>query len=141
MPEDWQPAPGEVAYAREHAPSIDIARTVEDFVDYWVSIPGQRGVRLDWSRTWQTWVRRAHDRNVERGWSALRPRAPEIALDQALMRLDLLPRALRRRLLSPARRLTLNRGDPLGAGLDFSHLDALADSSWGGTHAAIISAS
>ena len=78
---------------------------------------------------------------VECGWSALRPRAPEIALDQALMRLDLLQRALRRRLLSPARRLTLNRGDPLGAGLDFSHLDALADSIWGATQAAIISAS
>lgn len=70
LPEDWKPGPGELAYAAEHAPSIDIERTVEDFVDYWVSIPGQRGVRLDWSRTWQTWVRRAHDRNVERGWVA-----------------------------------------------------------------------
>lgn len=67
---EWRPAPGEVAYAVEHAPSIDIERTVEDFVDYWVAVPGQRGVKVDWSRTWQTWVRRAHDRNVERGWVA-----------------------------------------------------------------------
>lgn len=70
LPEDWKPAAGEIAYAKEHAPSIDVERTVEDFVDYWVSKPGQGGVKLDWSRTWQTWVRRAHDRNVERGWTA-----------------------------------------------------------------------
>lgn|GEM_PF-3320190 len=68
LPEDWRPAPGEVAYAREHAPSVDVDREAQDFVDYWVAVPGQRGVKLDWSRTWQTWVRRAHDRNVERGW-------------------------------------------------------------------------
>lgn len=67
---DWKPAPGEVAYAREHAPSVDVEREAENFVDYWVAVPGQRGVKLDWSRTWQTWVRRAHDRNVERGWVA-----------------------------------------------------------------------
>jgi hypothetical protein len=70
---------------------------------------------------------------VESAWSSLRTRAPEVALDQALMRLSLLQRALRRRLLSPARRLLLNRRDPLGAGFDFSELDALADSIWGAT--------
>lgn len=78
---------------------------------------------------------------VESHWSAMRPRAPEIALDQALMRLDLLQRALRRRLLSPARRLMLNRCDPLGAGFDFSELDALADSIWGATQPAVSAAS
>lgn len=72
---------------------------------------------------------------VESVWSTLRLRAPEVALDQALMRLGLLQRALRRRLLSPARRLMLNRCDPLGMGLDFSELDALADSIWGATQA------
>lgn len=70
LAEDWKPGPGEVAYAREHAPSVDVEREAMNFVDYWVPIPGQRGVKLDWTRTWQTWVRRAHDRNVERGWTA-----------------------------------------------------------------------
>jgi hypothetical protein len=70
---------------------------------------------------------------VESGWSSLRLRAPEVALDQALMRLGLLQRALKRRLLSPVRRLRLNRMDPLGAGFDFSELDAMADSLWGVT--------
>jgi len=70
----------------------------------------------------------------------VRPRAPEIALDQALMRLELLQRALRRRLLRPERaRVRLNRSDPLGAGLDFAELDALAESLWAGTGAAVSS--
>ena len=74
---------------------------------------------------------------VEHGWAALRRRAPEAALGEALMRLGLLQRALRRRLLSPARALRLNRRDPIGAGRDFAELDALADSIWGATQAAV----
>ncbi len=70
---------------------------------------------------------------VEASWSAQRLRAPEVALDQAIMRLDLLQRALRKRLLSPERRLKLNRKDPLGSGLDFSGLDAMVEALWGGT--------
>jgi len=71
---------------------------------------------------------------IEGDWSQLRSRAPEIALDHALMRLDLLQRALRRRLLQPARaRVRLNRSDPLGAGLDFAELDAMAEALWAGT--------
>lgn len=71
---------------------------------------------------------------VEGEWARLRLRAPEVALTQAVMRLDLLQRALRRRLVAPGRPyLRLNRHDPLGGGLDFSSLDALADALWGGT--------
>jgi len=71
---------------------------------------------------------------IEAEWSRLRVRAPEIALDHALMRLDLLQRALRRRLLQPDRqRLRLNRHDPIGTGLDFSSLDAMAEALWAGT--------
>lgn len=71
---------------------------------------------------------------IEGDWARLRQRAPEIALDQALMRLDLLQRALRRRLLRPSgTRLKLNRGDPFGSGADFSALDAMADALWGET--------
>ena len=71
---------------------------------------------------------------VESDWSALRTKAPEIALDQALMRLELLQRALRRRLLDPLRhRLSLNRHDPLGHARDFTELDAMAEALWGAT--------
>lgn len=68
---------------------------------------------------------------IEEGWSALRPRAPEVALEQALMRLALLQRALRRRLLDTVRRFPLNRHDPLGEGVDYADLDAMAEALWG----------
>ena len=71
---------------------------------------------------------------IEGDWSRMRLVAPEIALDQALMRVDLLQRALCRRLLSPERaRMRLNRRDPLGTGLDFAEIDAMADLLWAGT--------
>lgn len=70
---------------------------------------------------------------IEAGWSATRLRAPEVALIEAYQRLELLQRALRRRLLAQQRRLLLNRKDPLGSGLDFSELDAMADLLWPAT--------
>jgi hypothetical protein len=51
-------------------------------------------------------------------------------LVEAMMRLALLQRALRRRLLAERRRLVLNRADPLGTGRDFAELDAMADLLW-----------
>lgn len=69
---------------------------------------------------------------VEASWSNLRLRAPEVALDEALLRLGLLQRALRRRLLSRAGKpLALNRFDPQGRPVDFSELDAMAEALWG----------
>ena len=68
---------------------------------------------------------------VEASWSGLRLRAPEIALDEALMRLRLLQAALRRRLLEPGvRRLSLNRFDPLGHEANFEQMDAMVDALW-----------
>ena len=71
---------------------------------------------------------------VEASWSAQRCKAPDLALCDALMRLTLLQRALRRRLLDTARRrLALNRRDPLGHAADFTELDAMAEALWGAT--------
>lgn len=68
---------------------------------------------------------------IEGDWNRLRSLAPQVACDQALMRLELLHGALRRRLLSPGRsRVRLSRSDPWGAGLDFADLDAMADQLW-----------
>jgi hypothetical protein len=67
---------------------------------------------------------------IEGDWATVRLRAPEVALERALMRLTLLQGALRRRLLADRRRLRLNRRDPLGKGRDFSKLDAMAEELW-----------
>jgi A nuclease family of the HNH/ENDO VII superfamily with conserved AHH len=67
---------------------------------------------------------------IEAGWAARRPCAPEVALAEALEQLEHLQRTLRRRLLDQQRRLRLNRRDPLGSGVDFAELDAMADQLW-----------
>lgn len=71
---------------------------------------------------------------IEASWSAARLRTPEAALVEAFGRLELLQRALRRRLLDTRRkRLALNRNDPLGRGVDFAELDAMVDKLWSAT--------
>jgi hypothetical protein len=67
---------------------------------------------------------------IEGRWSSLHPRAPEVALREAYEQLELLQQALRRRLLDQQRRLKLNRRDPLGSGVDFSEIDAMAAQLW-----------
>lgn len=74
---------------------------------------------------------------IEQGWARQYVRNPDAALEQAGMRLALLQAALRRRLLDREKRLMLNRFDPLGAGRDFTHLDAMADMLWGETGDAV----
>ena len=71
---------------------------------------------------------------VEAGWASMRLRTPEIALTEAVGRLRLLQRALRRRLLDPRRKpITLNRHDSQVREADFSDLDAMVDNLWGNT--------
>ncbi len=68
---------------------------------------------------------------IEAGWSATNPASPDLALHDAYMRLGLLQRALRRRLLAVERRpFALNRKDPLGTGVNFTELDAMAGALW-----------
>lgn len=71
---------------------------------------------------------------IEASWSSERRghrHGLERANEQALMRLGLVQRALRRRLLQGGRgRFALNRRDPLGPTGDFSVLDAMAEMLW-----------
>jgi DNA-binding Lrp family transcriptional regulator len=59
-------------WARAKAPSVSIETETENFVDYWTARPGAGGVKLDWPATWRTWMRRSHERGVERGWTPQR---------------------------------------------------------------------
>nr|WP_255630927.1 AHH domain-containing protein [Novosphingobium sp. FKTRR1] len=73
---------------------------------------------------------------IEAGWQHRRKRCQDAACVEALFRVDLLQKALRRRLLDPRRWAgsPLNSRDPA---LDFSHLDAMADMLWQGTQAPV----
>lgn len=74
---------------------------------------------------------------IEAGWQAARSTCSDHAARDVLMRMRLLQRALRRSLLKPDwPRQRLNSRDPfgpLGSGVDFSELDAMAESIWSGT--------
>lgn len=71
---------------------------------------------------------------IEARWAARCPSHPDHAGEEALFRLSLLQRTLRRRLLdAPGRPMLLNRADPLGQGFDFTELDAMAETLWAGT--------
>jgi len=55
LPDDWQPTEADRKFARDNGISPDWLR--DEFVDFWTSIPGVRGLKLDWSKTWRTRVR------------------------------------------------------------------------------------
>ena len=90
-----------------------------------IGLPLHRGPHGDYNRMVAERVGQ-----IEAHWAATRPRDSGRALEHALMRLALLQGALRRRLLAESRRLRLNRLDPLGAGRDFSQIDALVEDLW-----------
>ena len=48
---DW------LAFCKQERPDLEPVQTFEKFKDYWISQPGQKGVKLDWFATWRNWVR------------------------------------------------------------------------------------
>lgn len=71
---------------------------------------------------------------IEERWALRRAGEPHEAREEALFRLDLLQRALRRRLLDPrGTALALNRRDPALDDERFLQLDAMADLLFGDT--------
>lgn len=67
---------------------------------------------------------------IERRWAVSHLIDEDAAMAEALLRLHLLQGALRRQLLSPRRRVLLNRRDPVGTGFDFAELDSMAEQLW-----------
>lgn len=57
LPADFAPTPEMVTWAREHTPLVGSKET-DAFVDYWRSVPGSKGKKLDWLATWRNWMRR-----------------------------------------------------------------------------------
>jgi hypothetical protein len=51
LPADWQP--------RDF---LEESYELEKFRDYWASVAGQRGTKLDWDATWRNWVKSSHER-------------------------------------------------------------------------------
>ena len=65
---DWQPTADLIAFAAKEGFSPDeIARTAEQFRDYWHAVAGAKGRKADWPATWRSWVRRDLDRRANGG--------------------------------------------------------------------------
>lgn len=64
LPPDWQLPPEYAEDLRQiDSRLIPAARQIADkFRDYWVAVPGAKGVKLDWRATWRNWVRREAER-------------------------------------------------------------------------------
>lgn len=58
IPDDFQATEAMVAWARKETPNVG-AKETEAFVDYWLAVPGQKGVKTNWPATWRNWMRRA----------------------------------------------------------------------------------
>lgn len=72
IPDDFEPSPELIAWARTHAPTAGRADH-EAFMDHWRAAPGQKGVKADWPATWRNWMRREHERRSRNGARASPP--------------------------------------------------------------------
>lgn len=57
LPADWTLTPERKAYCQSKRPDLDPIQTFEDFEDWYRSVAGNGGLKTDWDRTWQRWVR------------------------------------------------------------------------------------
>jgi len=51
IPEEW------ILFCRTERSDLNPKSVFEGFKDYWVSVPGSKGVKLDWFATWRNWIR------------------------------------------------------------------------------------
>jgi hypothetical protein len=51
LPIEWE------QFCQQTRPELNPAKTFDQFKDYWTSVAGQKGVKLDWFATWRNWVR------------------------------------------------------------------------------------
>lgn len=56
-------------WAATEAPHVDLENATREFCDYWRSVPGQRGRKLDWVATWRNRMRECAGKTVTRNGS------------------------------------------------------------------------
>lgn len=58
LSDDWKPTEADRSFAfAEGLGPEEIEREIAQFRDYWGGVPGQRGVKLNWSATWRNRIR------------------------------------------------------------------------------------
>lgn len=56
LPHDFEVTQAMLDWAAEKRLSVDLEIETEKFRNYWVSVPGAKGVKLDWVATWRNWM-------------------------------------------------------------------------------------
>lgn len=57
LPDDWRPSADVIEWAKASFPGTDLRAICDEFRDYWRSVPGARGRKLDWDATFRNRVR------------------------------------------------------------------------------------
>lgn len=58
LPTDWEPSLADIEYCKTTRPDLVVDVVAADFRDYWTSKAGKDAVKLNWTATWQMWVRK-----------------------------------------------------------------------------------
>ena len=57
LAEDWWPSRDVQAELAQKYPNLNLGMILEEFRDYWCAVPGSRGLKLSWDRTFRNRVR------------------------------------------------------------------------------------
>ena len=57
LPTNWKPDSDLAEWSKAERPDLDLRKVLEKFRDYWASVAGPQGLRMDWNATWRNWVR------------------------------------------------------------------------------------
>ena len=69
LPKDWQPSAEYIDFCKKNRPDLKPEFIAEEFKDYWISVAGAKGIKLDWFATWRNWVRNQRLQSLVAGTS------------------------------------------------------------------------
>lgn len=84
---DWRPTEADWQFAIDHGVS-DVKALRAEFIDYWIAVPGQRGLKTDWSATWRNRVRQVGTGKVNGASHGKRRNSAKDAADDLIARAE-----------------------------------------------------
>lgn len=57
LPDNWK------SFCLEKRPDLNPFELFDAFRDWWIAMPGSKGLKLDWTATWRNWVRNQKKEN------------------------------------------------------------------------------
>jgi len=76
IPEAFQPDDDSLRQIAADCPGLNIDDATREFRDYWKSVAGSKGVKIDWQATWRNGMRRCFDQGRFLGGNGGRPVVP-----------------------------------------------------------------